>query len=139
MRKLFITLSVLSAIGGFAAAVLIFVLGLVLGFDNDKYGKVPLPGEGRVTLPRGDVTVYYEERNSFPSGLLSYTVRSADTRRPVPSRPSGSGRSRVRRIRLSESRSITWLNADAPPATRAVPMIVESRAATFEVSPCAIA
>ncbi len=71
-------------------AVLIFVLGLVLGFDNDKYGKVPLPGEGRVTLPQGDVTVYYEERNSFPSGLLSYTVRSADTRRPVPSRPSGS-------------------------------------------------
>jgi hypothetical protein len=90
MRKLFIALSVLAVIAGFSVAVLVFVLGLVSGFDNDKYGKVPLPGEGRVTLPEGEVTVFYEERNSFPSGLLSYTVLSADTRRPVPSRPSGS-------------------------------------------------
>jgi hypothetical protein len=81
---------VLSGIGGFAVAGLIFVLGLVSGFDNDKYGKVPLPGEGRVTLPEGDVTVFYEERGSYPDGLGSYTVRSADTREPVPSRPSGS-------------------------------------------------
>ena len=34
---------------------------------------------------------------------------------------------------------MTWLNADAPPATSAVPTMVESRAPTFDVSPCAIA
>ena len=90
MRKAAITLSTLSGIGGFVVAGLIFVLGLVSGFDNDKYGKVPLPGEGRVTLPEGDVTVFYEERGSYPDGLGSYTVRSARTRRAVPSRPSGS-------------------------------------------------
>ena len=90
MKRLFITLSVLSAIAGFAAAVLIFVLGLVSGVDNDKYGKVPLPGEGRVVLPEGEVTVFYEERGSYPAGLRGYSVRSADTRQPVPARPSGS-------------------------------------------------
>jgi hypothetical protein len=90
VRKLFITLSALSLVLGFAVAILIFVLGLISGFDNDKYGKVPLPGEGRVTLPEGEVTVFYEERGSYPDGLASYTVLSADTRRPVPSRPSGS-------------------------------------------------
>jgi hypothetical protein len=90
VRRLFITLSVLSAVGGVALAVLFFVLGLVSGFDNDKYGKVPLPGAGRVALPEGEVTVFYEERGSYPDGLASYSVRSADTRQPVPSRPSGS-------------------------------------------------
>jgi hypothetical protein len=90
VRRLFITLSVLSIVGGAGVAVLLFVLGLVSGFDNDKYGKVPLPGEGRVTLPAGEVTVFYEERLGDATGLLSYAVRSADTRRPVPSRPSGS-------------------------------------------------
>jgi hypothetical protein len=89
VRRAAITLSVLSIVGGFAVALALFVLGLVAGFDNDKYGKVPLPGEGRVTLPQGDVTVYYEERVSYPDGLRSYTVRSARTRRPVPSVPAG--------------------------------------------------
>ena len=37
------------------------------------------------------------------------------------SRPSGSGRIRVRRISASVSRSYTWLSAAAPPATSAVP------------------
>ncbi len=69
--------------------MLIFVSGLVQGFDNDKYGKVPLPGEGRVMLPKGDVTVFYEERVGYPDGLRSYTVRSARTRQPVPSTPAG--------------------------------------------------
>ena len=39
-------------------------------------------------------------------------------------RASGSGRSRVRRINLSDSRSHTWLSAEAPPATSAVPTSV---------------
>lgn len=89
MRPALITLSILSVIVGAAVAVLIFVLGLVQGFDNDKYGKVPLPGEGRVMLPKGDVTVFYEERVGYPDGLQSYTVRSARTRQPVPSTPAG--------------------------------------------------
>lgn len=89
MRKAAVTLSVLSLVVGFVAALAIFVFGLVAGFDNDKYGKVPLPGEGKVTLPQGDVTVFYEERVSYPDGLKSYTVRSARTRRPVLSVPAG--------------------------------------------------
>jgi hypothetical protein len=89
VKPALITLSVLSAIGGVVVAVTIFVLGLVQGFDNDKYGKVPVPGEGRVTLPQGGVTVFYEERASYPDGLRSFTVRSARTRQPVPSRPAG--------------------------------------------------
>ena len=84
-----ITLSILSVIGGVIVAVALFVFGLIQGFDNDKYGKVPLPGEGRVTLPKGDVTVFYEERVGYPDGLQSYTVRSARTRQPVPSTPAG--------------------------------------------------
>ncbi len=89
MKPALITLSVVSAIGGVVVAVTIFALGLIQGFDNDKYGKVPVPGEGRVTLPQGGVTVFYEERASYPDGLRSYTVRSARTRQPVPSRPAG--------------------------------------------------
>ena len=42
------------------------------------------------------------------------------------SRRSGTGRSRVRRISASGSRSMTWLNADAPPATSAVPTTVQT-------------
>ena len=40
------------------------------------------------------------------------------------SRPSGIGRRRVRCIKASGWRSMIWLNADAPPATRAVPTIM---------------
>ena len=50
-------------------------------------------------------------------------------------RPSGTGRSLVRRINPSGSRSITWLNADAPPATRAVPATVHTTRAASEISP----
>jgi hypothetical protein len=42
----------------------------------------------------------------------------------TPMRPSGSGRMRVRRISLSDSRSHTWFSAEAPPATSAVPSSV---------------
>ena len=67
VRRLLIALSgAVARSPGFAVAMLIFVLGLISGFDNDKYGKVPLPGEGRVTLPKGEVTVFYEERGELP-------------------------------------------------------------------------
>jgi hypothetical protein len=51
-----------------------------------------------VTLPQGEVTVFYEERGSYPGGLRGYTVRSADTRRPVPSRPSGSSSYQINNV-----------------------------------------
>jgi len=89
VRKAAITLSVLSIIAGIAVAVTLFVFGLIQGFDNDKYGKVSLPGEGRVVLPQGEVTVFYEERVSYPDGLRSFSVRSAETRQALPSRPAG--------------------------------------------------
>jgi len=41
----------------------------------------------------------------------------------------------VRRINPSGSRSITWLNAEAPPATRAVPATVHTTRAASEISP----
>jgi len=61
-------------------------------------------------------------------------ARAASSARPAPesrrpkivasaaaTRRSGSGRSRVRRISASVSRSYTWLRTAAPPATSAVP------------------
>ena len=42
----------------------------------------------------------------------------------TPSRPRGKGLPLVRRMRRSVSRSHTWFNAAAPPATSAVPMSV---------------
>ena len=48
------------------------------------------------------------------------------------------GARRVRFIRRSGPRSITWLNADAPPATSAVPASVSSRRDAFAVSPSAM-
>lgn len=89
VRATFGTMSVLSLVGGFVVAIALFVFGLVSGLDNDKYGKVPLPGEGVVTLPKGEVTVYYEERFSAPDGLTLYRVRSVATHRQVPSQPKG--------------------------------------------------
>src|SRR3954469_10843772 len=53
-------------------------------------------------------------------------------------RPSGTGRSRVRRMRLSVWRSMTWLNADAPPATSAVPATVHTTTTASDRSPPAI-
>ena len=53
------------------------------------------------------------------------TDANASASRDV-TRPSGIGRIRVRAISVSDSRSMTWLNADAPPATSAVPMIIHS-------------
>jgi hypothetical protein len=46
----------------------------------------------------------------------------------VSSRRSGSGRSRVRRMRASVSRSYTWFSTADPPATSAVPTTVSSMA-----------
>lgn len=98
MRAAAITLSVLSAIGGFALALVLFILGFVLTLgDNDKYGKLSLPGETQVVLPKDDVIVYYEERASLPSESslpppsgLRLRVRSAATKEQVPAESVGS-------------------------------------------------
>jgi hypothetical protein len=85
------------AVAGALGALGWFVVGLVttLG-DNDRYGKVAVPGEGRVELKEGDVLVYYEERAGLhdestltPPADLSVAVRSLSTR--VRLRPSGVG------------------------------------------------
>jgi hypothetical protein len=85
------------AVAGVLGAVGWFVVGLAttLG-DNDRYGKVAVPGEGRVELKEGDVLVYYEERAGLddesrltPPGDLSVSVRSLSTR--VRLRPRGVG------------------------------------------------
>jgi len=98
MRAAAITLSVLSVIGGFAAAVALFVLGFVLTLgDNDKYGKLNLPGETQLVLPRDEVIVYYEERASLPSESrlsppsgLRLRVRSAATKDQIQAESAGS-------------------------------------------------
>jgi hypothetical protein len=42
-------------------ALVYVVLALLLTVgDNDKYGKVAVPGEGRVTLPAESVVIHYE-------------------------------------------------------------------------------
>ena len=82
MRPALIALSILRRSPASAVAVaLIFVLGLVPGFDNDKYGKVPAAGRGPGDPPRRvEVTVLYEERASYPDRLGSYTGASPPTR-----------------------------------------------------------
>jgi hypothetical protein len=74
------------AIGGIVAGFVVFILGVVLSLgNNDKYGKVPVPGEGRVQLDEGKVLVYYEERAGLSSNSslnappLELRVRSLDT------------------------------------------------------------
>ena len=55
------------AIGGGAVATVYVVLALVLTVgDNDKYGKVSVPGEGIVTLEEGSVVIHYEARANLP-------------------------------------------------------------------------
>jgi hypothetical protein len=50
-------------IGSSSIAVLYLVLAVVFTVgDNDKYGKVAVPGEGRVTLEEGSVVIHYEAR-----------------------------------------------------------------------------
>ena len=67
-------------------------------------------------------------RSSSPTADIAVANTSAS---PGWSRPSGTGRRRVRFIRLSGSRSITWLNADAPQATSAVPASIKTRRRAF--------
>ena len=55
------------AIGGSVLATVYVVLALVLTVgDNDKYGKVTVPGEGLVTLEEGPVVIHYEARANLP-------------------------------------------------------------------------
>lgn len=121
MRAAAIALSVLSAIGGFAVAVILFVLGLAFTVgDNDKYGKVGLPGEAMVRLPEGDVLVYYEERAAYaatPPEGLRLVVRSAADREQVPARPVGNRSSyeindvtgfSIARLQVPEEAASSW-------------------------------
>jgi len=53
----------LCAIAGAVAATTYLVLALVLTVgDNDKWGKVTVPGEGHVTLQEGPVVIHYQAR-----------------------------------------------------------------------------
>ena len=56
------------AIGGGSVATIYVVLTLVLTLgDADRYGKVPLPGEGQVELEEGTAIVNYQARANLPS------------------------------------------------------------------------
>ena len=56
------------AIGGATVATIYIVLALVLTLgDADRYGKVPLPGEGQVELEEGTAVVNYQARANLPS------------------------------------------------------------------------
>ena len=56
------------AIGGGAVATIYVVMALVLGVgDNDKFGRVTVPGEGIVTLEQGPVVIHYEARADLPA------------------------------------------------------------------------
>ena len=59
----------LCAIGGGVAATTYIVLTLVLGVgDNDRWGKVTVPGEGHVTLEEGPVVIHYQARANLGEG-----------------------------------------------------------------------
>ncbi len=78
MRVAAITLSVLSAIGGFLAAGVLFILGFVLTVgDNDKYGKLELPGQAQLELPRDEVIVYYEDGRTSAATPTSTRLRGS--------------------------------------------------------------
>ena len=78
---------------GVAGGIALGVVSCVGGVDDaDKYGRVSMPGKGRLDLPEGDVHLYYEERVTLqndrtldvPSGIQvvarrEETVRSKRT------------------------------------------------------------
>jgi hypothetical protein len=75
------------AAGAFALAIAALVISRLstLG-DNDKYGKVRVPGEGVVELPAGEVVLFYEARLGLPTDSsidppsdLEIRVRSRDS------------------------------------------------------------
>jgi len=61
------------AIAGFTlffAAILLVVALLGGGRDATAYGQISVPGRDSITLPEGEVTVYYGERNPQPQSRL---------------------------------------------------------------------
>jgi hypothetical protein len=86
VRKLAIAVPIVAGI----AAVAYLVIGAVSSLlDNDKYGKVPVPGEAALQLEEGTVAVYYQEQANLPEndsldaprGLV---VRVALRGEPIP-------------------------------------------------------
>lgn len=85
-----------------AGALILIGLALLLGYlllaafegDSAQFGSVPVPGEGRVELPEGDVDVHYAEGADPDSGVeliappdLEVTVRGPEGQNvPVSSR-----------------------------------------------------
>src|SRR5262245_34786849 len=83
-------------------------------------------------VPRVSVAIPAERRltNDASSTTPAVASRAANQAPSAePRRPLATGRPRVRPMRASVSRSQTWLNAAAPPATSAVPMRVWTRVA----------
>jgi hypothetical protein len=82
---------------GFVAALAWAIVGVLttLG-DNDRYGKVRVPGEARLHFPAEDVILFYEERANLPEDVsvepppdLEVRVRSLRTREVVDSEDAG--------------------------------------------------
>ncbi|MGZ5341466.1 MAG: hypothetical protein ACXWEK_00290 [Solirubrobacterales bacterium] len=108
------------AVASFLATVAAFFVLLFVGAlgglgDSAKYGRVPLPGQGTVELPAGDISVFYEEHVTLgdnqnlraPNGF-TYSMRPAAGGAPLAQRDPGifdeqvssGGRTRIRYARI---------------------------------------
>jgi hypothetical protein len=87
----------LSIVGTFVAFFVLLIVEAVGGLgESDKYGRVPVPGEATIELPRGEASIFYEEAVSLgedeslvaPRGL-DYSVRSAGGGPPLAKKGEG--------------------------------------------------
>jgi len=85
-------------VAGFAGSIIWLVVGLLFTLgDNDKYGKLSMPGEGTFELPAEEVVISYQERANLsdddsldvPDDLQVF-VRSLETRQPLQLEGAGS-------------------------------------------------
>ena len=94
------------AIAGAVAGTAYIVLTLVLTTgDYDRYGKVPLPGEGRLALEEGTAVVNYQAQANLPS---DHSIDEPANLR-VRVRPVGGGEP----LRLEDGRRIASYNHNA--------------------------
>jgi hypothetical protein len=81
---------VIGIAGGVLGVALVGFAVVTGGGESAKYGQVPIPGEGTVELPKGEVFVFYEEETKtsedeslpIPAGL-AYSVRPAGGGEPL--------------------------------------------------------